>query len=208
MVFYVVYTTSSYSMKELARGGSERVWRKRQHYVFRKRSMGRRILWPGIGILVILGLIWLIPWLTLSSVDVEDAAKVEASKDQLKQAAREDQPEQETKRDQLIDEQALEGGSTSPPKEIGISSNSQPPSASTQLSPPVAQTSPAPSPPPPSPFKVEEVPKNLLAPSDYSYYDPSYYDPGYSYYNPNDYDQGSRYYEPVYWDYQPDYSSY
>ena len=172
------------------------MWRKRQHYVFRKRSMSRRVLWPGIGILVASGLIWLIPWPTLSSVDVEDAARVEASKDQLDQAASEDQPEQETKRDQPKDEQALEGNPP-PPKEIEISSNSLPPSASTQLSPPVAQTPSVPSPPPPSPSRVEQVPKNFLAPSDYSYYDPNYYDPGYSYYDPNYY-QGSRYYEPVY----------
>jgi hypothetical protein len=169
-----------------------------------------------MGILVVFGLIWLIPWPTLSSVDVEEAAKVETSKDQpeqdstkdqLEQPASEDQPEQKTKKDQPKDEQALEG--TPPPsKEKVMSSNSLPPSASTQLSPPVAQTPSVPSPPPPSPSKVEEAPKGFLAPSDYSYYDPNYYNPSYSYYDPNYYNPGYRYYEPVYWDYQPDYSGY
>ncbi len=198
------------------------MWRKRQRYVFRKRGMGGRILWPVIGILVLLGLIWLIPWLALSSVDVEDAAQVEASKDQpeqdstkdrLEQAASEDQAEQEIKKDQPKDEHALDG--TPPPtEEKAVSSSSLSSSASGQLSvpaqpsPPVAQTPSVPSPPPPSPARVEEVPKTYLAPSEYSYYDPNYFNPGYSYYDPNYYDRDYGYYEPGDWYYQPDYPGY
>src|SRR5919206_1787488 len=113
--------------KELDRGASKRVWRKRRRYVFRKRSMRSRILWPVIVILVVAGLIWFIPWLALSSMGV-DAPEVETSKDQPEQADITDQPK---------DEKALEN--TLPSKEEGISNNSP-------LPPP-----PLPPPPPPPP---------------------------------------------------------
>ena len=85
--------------------------------------MRGRILWLLVGTLAVVGLVWSMPWLALSSGGV-DAPKVEASKDQPEQdptkdqpeqAATNEQPEQETTKDQPEDEKALQD--TPPPKE-------------------------------------------------------------------------------------------
>ncbi|MDQ3834920.1 MAG: hypothetical protein M3315_15145 [Actinomycetota bacterium] len=153
--------------------------------MFRKRSTRARIWRLVIGSLVIIGLIWLVPWLTLSSP--VDTPKVETSKDQPEQAAINDQPEQETISAQARDEKAPKD--TPPPKEEGASDNllpssplSQPPS-----SPPPAQPS-LPSLPSSSPPKGEEVPKSVFSSNDYWDYGSNYWD-----------------YEPGYWDYWLDY---
>ena len=175
-----------YGRKELDKGASERVWRKRR-YMFRKRNRRSRVLWLVISILVVaIGLIWLIPWLTFSSMNVE-APKVDASKDQ---------PEQGTSEDQLKDEIAPED--SPPPMEEEVSNNppspspppvqasSPPPQAS---APPPAQTPSLPSTPTPSPPRVEEVPKNFSPANGYWDYGANYWD-----------------YEPdYYWYYKPDY---
>ena len=92
------------------------MWRKRpRRYMFRKRSTHGPILRLVIGVLVVIGLLWLIPWQVLSSVDVGDEPKVEtvealrvietveapevveASKDQPEQkTTEEDQPKAAT----------------------------------------------------------------------------------------------------------------
>jgi hypothetical protein len=178
------------------------MWRKRRHYVFRKRNTRARLLWLGTGILVIVGLVWLIPWLWLSSENVEDVPKVETSRDQPEQASMEDQPqqaatsnqlEQDTTKDQPKDEKNLEN---TPPEKEGISNNLPSPS------PPLVQPpSPTQSPPsftlPPSSPKEEEVPKTFLPPNSYRDYDPGYWD----------YDPGYWDYDPGYWDYEPEYWS-
>ncbi len=149
--------------------------------------MRGRILWLLVGTLVVVGLVWSMPWLALSSGEV-DAPEVEASKnqpeqdstkDQAEQAATNDQPEQETMKDQPEDEKALED--TPPSKEEGVSNNLPPPSP---LPPPVQPSTP----------RVEEVPQNFLSPNDYWYYD----NPDYWYYEP---EPDDWYYEPNYWDY-------
>ena len=170
------------------------MWRKRRRYVFRKRSSPSRLLWPVIGILVVTGLIWFMPWPTLSSVDVEDTPKVEIAKDQPEQAftkdspdlvATKDQPElQASVEEQPKDEEVPEDTPSPPPKEEGSSIKPLSPS------PLPAQPS-LPSPPPYTPPSVEEDPGNYSPPVDY-WND----DSGYSYYDPD-----SWYYESDYWDY-------
>jgi cytoskeletal protein RodZ len=190
-----------YGRKELDKGASERVWRKRR-YMFRKRNRRSRVLWLVISILVVaIGLIWLIPWLTFSSMNVE-APKVDAPTDQPEQGASKDQPENEI---------ALED--SPPPMEEEVSNNlppssSPPPPPPAQASapppaqasappvqasaPPPAQTPSLPSTPAPSPPR-EEVPKNFLPPNSYWDYGANYWDYAPDYY---------WYYEPdYYWDY-------
>jgi cytoskeletal protein RodZ len=185
-----------YGRKELDKGASERVWRKRR-YMFRKRNRRSRVLWLVISILVVaIGLIWLIPWLTFSSMNVE-APKVDAPTDQPEQGASKDQPENEI---------ALED--SPPPMEEEVSNNLPPPSPPpaqasappvqasappVQASaPPPAQTPSLPSTPAPSPPR-EEVPKNFLPPNSYWDYGANYWDYAPDYY---------WYYEPdYYWDY-------
>jgi hypothetical protein len=170
------------------------VWRKRQRYLFRKRRSPSRLLWPLIVILVVTGLIWFMPWPTLSSMDVEDAPKVEISKDQPEQAFTKDPPElvatngqaeqQEFTEDQPKDEEVPEDTPSPPPKEEGPSNKLTYPS-------PLPAQPPLPSPPSLSPSRVEQVPEIYLPPNDY-WSD----DSGYSYYEPD-----SWYYGSDYWDY-------
>src|SRR5215212_4338689 len=82
--------------------------KKRQRYVFRKRS--RRGLISGllVGTLLVVGLAWVMPWQTLSLAGVQDMLRLEASKDQPEQAPVED--EQALAEDEQAlaeDEQAL-----------------------------------------------------------------------------------------------------
>ncbi len=154
--------------------------------MFRKRSSPSRVLWPVIGILVVTGLVWFMPWPTLSSVNVEDAPNVEASIDQPEQAftkdppelpATDEQPEQEkSTKDQPIDEEVPED-IPSPPREEGSSNELLSPSP-LPAQPSLSST------PPLSPPRAEEDLGNYLPPDDYWYYDPGY-----------------SYYEPDYWDY-------
>src|SRR5215217_4318937 len=157
---------------EITRQGeaSGRMWRKRRHYVFRKRSISGRLLWLGTVILIVMGLVWLIPWLPLSSENVEDVPKAEFSKDQPEQASAEDQPEQlatshqpelDTTKDQPKDEKSLENAT---PEKEEISNNLASPSPPVQPPSPPTQSPPSFTPPPPSP-KEEEVPKNFLPPN-------------------------------------------
>jgi cytoskeletal protein RodZ len=174
---------------------------KRQRYVFRKRSKRGRILWLLIGTLILVGLVWFIPWQTLLPVDVEDTLKSEASvkdqpghasvedqpgqapaEDQPEQADTQDQPEQGSTSDLPRNEAALEG---TPPKEERASNVPVSPS------PPAAQFSPPPQ--APSTPGVEEVPWNFLSPNDYWYPESDSND--YWYPEPGDYED---YY---YWDY-------
>lgn len=171
--------------------------------MFRKRSTRARISRPVIAILVVIGLIWLIPWLTLSST--VNSSRVEASKDQPEQAGTNDQAEQETISDQPKDEEALKD--TPPPKEEGVSNNLLP---SPPIQPPSSPAQPSlPSPPPLSPPKVEEVPKSVLSSNAYWDYGSNYWDyrSNYWYYEPSYRDYESNYwdYEPGYWDYWLDY---
>jgi hypothetical protein len=183
-----------YGREKLDEETSDTVWRKRRRYMFRKRSSPSRLVWPLIVILVLTGLIWFMPWPTLSLVDVEDAPKVETSKDQPEQAFTKDPPElvatngqaeqQEFTEDQPKDEEVPEDTPSPPPKEEGSSNKLVSPS-------PLPAQPPLPSPPSLSPPRVEEVPEIYLPPNDYWYDDSSY-----SYYEPD-----SWYYEFDYWDY-------
>jgi cytoskeletal protein RodZ len=183
--------------------------KKRQRYVFRKRSRRGRILWLLVGTLMLVGLLWFIPWQTLSSVEIPDTLRSVASKDQPEQAPVEDQPEQapvedqpeqapvEDQPEQADTQDQPEQGSTSdlprneaalegtPPKEERASNVPVSPS------PPAAQLSPPPQ--APSTPGVEEVPRNFLSPNDYWYPESDSND--YWYPEPGDY--GDYYY----WDY-------
>src|SRR5215212_9325573 len=92
--------------------------KKRQRYVFRKRS--RRGLISGllVSTLLVVGLAWFMPWQTLSLAGVQDMLRLEASKDQPEQAPAEDEqapaedePEQPDTQEQP--EQAPEQAGTS-----------------------------------------------------------------------------------------------
>ena len=65
--------------------------------------MRGRILWLLVGTLAVVGLVWSMPWLALSSGEV-DAPKVEASKDQPEQDPTKDQPEQAATNEKLEQE--------------------------------------------------------------------------------------------------------
>ena len=170
------------------------MWRKRQRYLFRKHSRWGRILWLVAGSLIVVGLVWSVPWSTLSSVDLDYAPKSEASQDQPEQASAEDQPEQadnegstedqpeqESTGEQSEEEKAPEA---TPSKEEGASSDL---SSSSSSSSPSAQVSPPPQAPSPTP-RVQQVQMASLLPNDYWYPEPDY-----------------RYSEPDYWDYSWDY---
>ncbi len=168
--------------------------KKRQRYVFRRRSRRGRIFWLLVGTLMLVGLFWFIPWQTLSSVEIPDTLKSVASKDQPEQAPVEDQPGQADTQDQPEqggtsdlprNEAALE---ETPPKEERASNVPVSPS------PPAAQLSPPPQ--APSTPGVEEVPRNFLSPNDYWYPEPDYWYSGAGY---SDY--GEDYGDDYYWDY-------
>src|SRR5215213_11015278 len=82
--------------------------KKRQRYVFRKRS--RRGLISGllVSTLLVVGLAWFMPWQTLSLAGVQDILRLEASKDQPEQAPAEDEqaPPAEDEQAPVEDEQA------------------------------------------------------------------------------------------------------
>jgi hypothetical protein len=157
------------------------VRRPRRRYVFRKRKRRARALWLIAGPLVIIGLIWLIPSLTFSPVDVEDVPKVDASKSQPEQTATEDQPEEE------------QTPNYSPaPKEEVVPDEPPAPPPQVQASPTQSSSLPA-SIPPPAPTIVERTPNSFPPPNNYWNYGPSYweYGSGYRYW----------YYGASYWDY-------
>ena len=145
--------------------------------MFRKRSTHGPILRLVIGVLVVIGLLWLIPWQVLSSVDVGEEPKVETVEAlrviQAVEApevveASKDQPEQKTT------EEDQPKAATPPP--------AQPPSSS------------PPRPAPPAAPRVEEVPQNFLPPPNDYYWD----------YGPWDYGPDYWGYEPdsdYYWSY-------
>ena len=165
--------------------------KKRQRYVFRKRSRRGRIFWLLVGTLMLVGLFWFIPWQTLSSVEIQDTLTSVASKDQPEQAPVEDQPEQGSTSDLPRNEAALEG---TPPKEERASI------APVSPSPPAAQLSPPPQ--APSTPGVEPVPPNFLPPNGYWYPEPESNDYWYSGAGYWDYgDDYGDYYWDYYWDY-------
>ena len=139
--------------------------------------MRGRILWLIAGVLVVVGVVWLIPWLALSSANVE-APQVQGSKDQPEQEIAQDQPEQETAKEQPKDEEAPKDA---PLKEEGASNNlpsTSPPTQSSSLpsappSPPTQSSSLPPA--PPYPPKVEEAPKSVPSLNSYWDYEPDPY---------------------------------
>jgi hypothetical protein len=174
--------------------------------------MHGRTLRLAIGTLVVLGVIWLMPWPTLSSGAV-DEPKVDLYEDRLDQTGTNEQPEQEISRDQPEDVP----GDTPPPEEERALSNVLPPSspADQPASPPPAQASlpsPPPPPPPPPPAQAslpsppppppsrEEIPNESLFPDDYRSYD--------DYWDYNHWDYYNRDYESDYWNYESGYSDY
>jgi hypothetical protein len=184
---------------------------KRRRYVFRKHSRRGRVFWLVVGTLIIVGLVWFIPWQLLSPVGILDTLKSEATKDQSEQAPVEDQPEQAIAEDQPeqpdtqdepeqedinnqpVTEAALEG---IPPNEVDAPNSlpSSSPSAAAQaaqLSPP-AQA--------PSTPGMREVPQPSIYTNDYWYAEAGYWyaEPDYWYSEPEYWDYGSDYY---YWDY-------
>jgi hypothetical protein len=175
--------------------------------------MHGRTLRLAIGTLVVLGVIWLMPWPTLSSGAV-DEPKVDLSEDRLDQTGTNEQPEQDISRDQP--EVAPED--TPAPEEERALSNPLPPSspADQPASPPPAQASlPSPPPPPPParaslpsspppPPPREEIPNESLFPNDYRGYD-DYWDYNWDY---NHWDYDNRDYESDYGDYELGYSDY
>ena len=172
--------------------------KKRERYVFRKRSRRGRIFWLLVGTLMLVGLFWFIPWQTLSSVEILDTLKSVASRDQPEQAPVEDQPEQDVAEDQP--EQAdtqdpPEQGTTTdlPRNEAALegtpSREERASNAPVSPSPAAAQLSPPPQ--APSTPAVEPVPPNFQPPNDYWYPESESNDYWYS---------GAGY-----WDYEDDY---
>src|SRR5215207_3608057 len=168
--------------------------KKRQRYVFRKRS--RRGLISGllVGTLLVVGLAWFMPWQTLSLAGVQDMLRLEASKDQPEQALAEDEPEQPDTQEQP--EQA--GTSDQPTNEAtpkGAPTNGE--GATNNLpspSPPAVQLSPPPQ--TPSTPRLEEAPQNSIYPNDYWYSGADYRGSGAGYWD-SDWDYYESYY---YWD--------
>jgi hypothetical protein len=169
--------------------------KKRERYVFRKRSRRGRI--PGllVGTLLLVGLVWFIPWQTLSLVSIQDMLKSEASKDQPEQAPAEDEPKQQDTQDQSeqvgtsdqpTNEAILEGAP--PSGEVATDSLPSP-------SPPAAQLSPSPQ--VPSTPGLEGAPQNFVYPNGYWYSEPAYYYSGAGYWD-SGWDYSGSYY---YWDY-------
>jgi cytoskeletal protein RodZ len=184
------------------RRASERMWsKKRQRYVFRKRSRWGRL--PGllIGTLLLVGLVWFIPWQTLSLVGVQDMLKSEASQDQPKQTPAEDEQapaEDEPKQPDTQDQSEQAGTSDQPTNEATLVE--APPNgegATNNLpspSPPAVQLSPPPQ--TPSTPRLEEAPQNSIYPNDYWYSGADYRGSGAGYWD-SDWDYYESYY---YWD--------
>lgn len=186
------------------------MWRKRQRYIFMKRSERARTVWLLTGFLVIIGLIWFIAQLALFTENVE-TAKVEASRDQPEQTPAEEQPGPQTTEEQTGGTEAAKD--TIPSKEEEGSKPLPIPALPAQPTPPSgAAPSPSPAFPPPSTAPSlfsyppsspsfnnrAETPNNpLQAPSSYTYYTPNYSD----YWS-----HGPTYSE--YWEYGSDYWGY
>ena len=183
--------------------------KKRQRYVFRKRSRRGLILGLLVGTLLVVGLVWFMPLQTLSLAGVQDMLRLEASKDQPEQAPAEDEqapvedeqapaedepeqpdtqdpPEQAGTSDQPTNEATLEGA---PTNGEGARDNlpSPSPPAAVQLSPP---------PQSPSTPRAEEAPQNSIYPNDYWYSGADYWGSEAGYWD-SDWDYYESYY---YWD--------
>jgi hypothetical protein len=176
--------------------------KKRQRYVFRKRSRRGRIFWLLVGTLMLVGLFWFIPWQTLSSVEILDTLKSVASRDQPEQAPVEDQPEQDIAEDQPeqadTQDQPGQGSTTDLPRNEAAlegtpSKEERASNAPVSSSPAAAQLSPPPQ--TPSIPAVEPVPPNFLPPNDYWY--PESESNDYWYSGAGYWDYGDDYY----WDY-------
>ena len=173
--------------------------KKRQRYVFRKHSRRGRVLWPVVGTLILVGLVWFIPWQAISSVGVGDTLRSEAAEDQIEQGHvvdqteqpdEQDQPEQEDISEQPVREADVEG---TPLKEEEPQNNlpSPSPPATAQLSPPSQA---------PSTSGMREVAQDSKY-SNYYWSHPNYYwsaESDYWYSEPGYWDDGFYYY---YWDY-------
>jgi hypothetical protein len=169
--------------------------KKRERYVFRKRSRRGPISGLLVGTLILVGLVWFVPWQTFSLVGVQDMLKSETSTDQAEQAPVENEPkqpdttqdqaEQVSTSDQPTNEALLEGA----PPSGEVATNSLP-----SPSPPAAQLSPPPQ--APSTPGLEGAPQNSVYPNDYWYPEANYWYSGADYWD-SDWDYSGSYY---YWD--------
>ena len=186
--------------------------KKRQRYVFRKHSRRGRVLWPVVGTLILVGLMWLIPWQSLSSVGILDTLRSEAAEDLSEQAPLEDQTEQASAEDQAeqapVEDQPEQTDTQDQPEQASISEQpvreadvegtplkeEEPQNNLTSPSPPATAQAVQLSPPQtPSTPRIREVPQDFSYSNDYWYAEPDYWDP-----EPDYWDYGSDYY---YWDY-------
>src|SRR3712207_1516146 len=141
------------------RRASERMWgKKRERYVFRKRSRRGPISGLLVGALILVGLAWFIPWQALSLVSVQDMLKSEASTDQVEQAPTEDEPNQlDTTQDQPeqvgTSAQSTNEATLEAPPDGEVATNRLP-----SPSPPAAQLSPPPQ--APSTPRLQGAPQN------------------------------------------------
>jgi septal ring-binding cell division protein DamX len=162
--------------------------KKRQRYVFRKHSRRGRVLWPVVCTLILVGLMWFIPWQSLSSVGILDTLRSEAAEDQSEQAPLEDQteqasaedqteqpdeqdqPEQEDTSEQSVREADVEGTPLKEEEPQNILTSPSPPATATaqavQLSPPQTPSTP----------RIREVPQDFSYSNDYWYAEPDYWD--------------------------------
>jgi hypothetical protein len=146
-----------------------------------------------LGGLIVVGLVWSVPWPTLLSLNLDDAPSSEALQNQPEQASAEDQPEQANNEGSTGDhpdqgstgEQSKEekAPQVTPSKEEVASNDLQ---ASSSSSPP-AQVSLPPQAPSPTP-SMQQVQMTSPSPNDYWYPESDY-----------------RYFEPGYWDYSWEY---
>ncbi len=180
--------------------------KKRQRYVFRKHSRRGRVLWPVVGTLILVGLVWLIPWQSLSSVGILDTLRSEAAEDQSEQGPVVDQTEQASAEDQTEqpdeqDQPEQENISEQPVREADVKGTplkeEEPQNNLTSPSPPATAQAVQLSPPQnPSTPRIREVPQDSRYSNNYWYAEPAYWYP-----EPDYWDYGSDYYYWDYWDY-------
>lgn len=173
--------------------------KKRERYVFRKRSRRGRISGLLVGTLILVGLVWFLPWQTSPLMGIQDMLKSESSRDQPEQAPAEAEHKQPDTQDQATQNQAEQGGTSDQPLNEATLEGAPPSGEVATISPP----SPSPpaaqlSPPPQAPSTpgLEGAPQNSVYPNTYWYPEPDYWYSGAGYW-----DSGWDYYGSYYyWD--------
>src|SRR3712207_6298579 len=119
------------------RRASERMWgKKRERYVFRKRSRRGRISGLLVGTLILVGLVWFLPWQTFPLMGIQDMLKSESSTDQPEQAPAEAEHKQPDTQDQATQDQAEQGSTSDQPSNEATLEGAPPSGEVATISPP------------------------------------------------------------------------